>query len=130
MHPSIAKARAMIDRLSDKEVEWETENAMRDPDQEYWQAPPKVKLVRERQVSAEEADQMIQDLRDELTGLIEDAIANLRDELSAFSVEAAATAAEEAGAAIGKIAKRMDKVETNLTERFGPKLVSKDAASS
>jgi hypothetical protein len=112
--PRLIRARELLARTEGKSVEWLIDSAEREerrlsgePDaQELWQrtAPkpprPEPKLVRERQVNVEDADQMISDLRDELTGVIEDAISNLRDELSGFAVEAAATAAEECGTAI------------------------------
>jgi hypothetical protein len=160
-HPSILKARAMIDRLGTVEAEYAERVFARESGQldaqQQWQRTRhsaisnyyhhdnnSPKTVRERQLSAEDADMMISDLRDELIAIIQDRIAELRDEFEAFAVDAAATAAEEAGKLMGEIESRMENVAIAAEEtgkllheiesrmeqvenRFGPKLVTKDA---
>lgn len=88
---------------------------------------PEPKLVKERQVGREEMDAMISDLRAELIGMIEDAIANLYEELRSFALEAAGEAAEAAGEKINDLESRMEKIERSLIER-GLRLVKNDAA--
>ena len=48
-HPSIARARALVDRLKDKEVLYGAERALREPDEpdalEAWRPPPPVALT-------------------------------------------------------------------------------------
>jgi hypothetical protein len=126
-HPSIVGARKMIERLKDREVEWEVEKASRDPFepdvQEAWNATrsePKLKTVRDLQVSTEEFEARIGALRDELVTMINDNVAALREELDAL--------ADGAGEEVGKMNRQLDKLEKALTN-VGPRLVkSNDAA--
>ena len=56
MHPSIQRARALLDRLDRQEVEWAIEAVQPDPDAVMWQSPEPVKPKPERSDTMPEKD--------------------------------------------------------------------------
>jgi len=126
-HPSNQRARELLNRLAVKEAAWAAEKASRHPDdpdaQLAWQATKPQPKVRERQVSAEELDARLSQLRDELVSLIEQSVAAFQEELDAL--------ADGVGSETGKMQHQIGKLEKALTDipKGNIKLVkSNDAA--
>jgi hypothetical protein len=118
MHPSTARARALLARIDAKCDDWAADAAEREHDRlnglqpaREWRVPEK------RQVPDARFENLKAELRAELRAFVIEQIDALRQELQAYALEAAEIVADEAGGHVGRIDKRLDKIESALFEK-------------